>query len=299
MTLDITLLRSFVAVSRHRSISSAAQQVGRTQSAISMQMQRLEAVIGQPLLCRTGAGVALTAAGDRLLEQAGRILAAHDDALDALCGGGVGDGAGGGLRGAISFGCPEDYLAAYFPGLLKEFGARHDRVEIEVVCAPSVELRPLLQRRRLDLALVSVPQEADNPRILRPERFVWVGAHPTPDCLSRTVVPLALSAPGTLDHEAAITAMEQAGRAYRIAFASNSLAGLLAVTRSGQAISVVTRSAVPPDLSVLGQGVPALPDIGISLAYASPRPSRVVQAFGAMVEEHLRQDGREVCSGGM
>lgn len=279
--LEILLLRSFVAVSRSRSISTAARQVGRTQSAISMQMQRLEALVGQPILRRTGAGVALTAAGDRLLSHAERILGAHDEALAAI--------SGTGLQGSISFGCPEDYLTTFFPDLLKGFAAVHSGVEIEVVCAGTVELRKLLQRKRIDLALVSVPKDAEAGHIIRPETFVWVANHPRPPILDRAILPLALSAPGTLDHEAAIGAMSGAGSAYRIAFASNSLAGLLAVTRSGEAISVITRSAVPQDLYVLDGLLPALPNIGISLAYASTRPPPIATAFGAFVQSNLAQ----------
>ena len=107
----------------------------------------------------------------------------------------------------------------------------------------------------------------------------------------RGQLPLALAAPETLDHRAACDAMDRAGRAYRIAFASNSLAGLLAVARSGQAISVITRSAVPGNLHVLGAPMPALPDIGISLAYASTRPSALVRAFGEFVATNLRPKG--------
>jgi DNA-binding transcriptional LysR family regulator len=282
-SLDILLLRSFVAVARTRSVSGAALRVGRTQSAVSMQMRRLEAVIGQPLLHRTGTGVGLTATGTRLLSYAERILAAHDEA--------VADLSGAGLQGSISFGCPEDYLTAFLPDLLKGFTERNRDVEIEVVCAPTVDLRPLLHRRRIDLALVSLPREAEASRIIRPESFVWVADAPAPEILARQVLPLALAAADTLDHRAACDAMDRAGRAYRIAFASNSLAGLLAVARSGQAISLVTRCAVPDDLHVLGAPMPALPDIGISLAYASTRPSAVVGAFGSFVEANLRPRG--------
>lgn len=282
-SLDILLLRSFVAVARTRSVSGAALQVGRTQSAVSMQMRRLESVIGQPILHRTGTGVGLTATGDRLLAHAERILSAHDEALAGL--------SGAGLQGAVSFGCPEDYLTAYLPDLLKGFTERNSGVEIEVVCAPTVELRPLLQRRRIELALISLPIGAEAGRIIRPESFVWVANAAAPAILASNVLPLALAAPDTLDHRAACAAMDRAGRAYRIAFASNSLAGLLAVARSGQAVSVVTRSAVPEDLFVLEAPLPALPDIGISLAYASMRPSAVVRAFGAFVEENLRPRG--------
>ncbi|MGD9507619.1 MAG: LysR family transcriptional regulator [Geminicoccaceae bacterium] len=282
-SLDIVLLRSFVAVARTRSVSGAALQVGRTQSAVSMQMQRLEGVIGQPILHRTGMGVALTATGDRLLSHAEKILAAHDEAMADL--------SGAGLQGPISFGCPEDYLTAFLPDLLRGFTERNSRVEIEVVCAPTVELRPLLQRRRIDVALVSLPIDAEPGRIIRAESLVWVANAPAPAILAGKVLPLALSAADTLDHRAACDAMDRAGWAYRIAFASNSLAGLMAVARSGQAVSVVTRSAVPDDLHALGAPLPPLPDIGISLAYASVRPSAVVRAFGRFVEENLRAAG--------
>ncbi|BBK38860.1 LysR family transcriptional regulator [Allostella sp. ATCC 35155] len=279
LDLDPLLLRSFIAVARAGTISAAAQQVGRTQSAVSMQMRRLEAVVGQPILYRTGAGVALTAAGDRLLRHAERILVAQDEALA--------DVAGKGLRGTIGFGCPEDYLTAFFPAILRSFGADHGGVEIEVVCAPTIELRPLLQRRRIDLALVSLPEDAEPRRIIRPEKLVWVADRPRPEILASRILPLALSAPGTIDHDAARKAMDRAGRAYRIAFASSSLAGLLAVTRSGQAISVVTRSAVPADLHVLDGPLPPLPAIGISLAYAAARPPLIVGTFGGFVARYL------------
>ena len=279
--LEILLLRSFVAVARTGSISGAARQVGRTQSAVSMQMRRLETIIGQTILRRIGSGVEPTAAGNQLLSHADRILSAHDGALSTF--------QDTKLRGLISFGCPEDYLAVFFPELLKGFRARHDAIEIEVVCAPTTELQTLLQRRRIDLALLSVPDNAGNDRIIRSERFVWVANRSAPKVIKGQTIPLALSAPNTLDHRAARTALEQAGLAYRIAFASNSLAGLLAVTRSGQAISVVTRSAVPPDLHMLDTPLPPLPSIGISLAYASTNPSAIVQEFGDFVSDNLGQ----------
>lgn len=278
--LDILLLRSFLAVSRSGSISAAAQRVGRTQSAVSMQMRRLETVVGQPILHRTGSGVELTATGERLLSHAEQILGAHDDAVARL--------SGRGLQGAISFGCPEDYLTAFFPDLLKRFGLQHCGVEIEIVCAPTVELHALLRRRRVDAALISLPGDTGSDDVIRRESFVWVASHPDPDILKIPVVPLALSAPDTLDHRAARTAMDGAGRAYRIAFASNSLAGLLAITRSGQAISVVTRSAVPQDLHALEDPLPVLPEIGISLVYASSRPSITTKSFGEFVINSLR-----------
>lgn len=283
-SLDIPLLRSFLAIARTGSISAAAGQVGRTQSALSMQMRRLEDITRQPLLHRTGQGMALTAAGERLLAQAERILAAHDEALDSIT--------GRALSGALSVGCPEDYLTSFFPALLRGFAAAHPAVDIEIHCAPTVELHGLLRRRRVDLALTSVAEGTTGVALLREEPLVWVAADRAPGFLSDPVLPLALSAAETLDHRAARMALDQAGRAYRLAFASASLAGLLAVARAGLAVSVVTRSAVPGDLYVLEDGLPPLPRLGVTLSQASDNPSPLAQAFADYVTRALTASGR-------
>lgn len=272
--LDLALLRSFAIVARTGSISGACLQIGRTQSALSMQMHRLESAIGQPLLHRSGSGVRLTTAGEKLLVHAEALLARHDEILA--------DMVGTGLRGSVSFGCPEDYSAAFLPELLRGFCARHPEVELRMVCAPTLELRPLLHRRQIEMALVSVPDPAGR-EVIRPAELVWVANEPQPAVLRQASLPLALSAPLTLDYRAACAAMEAVGRRYRVAFASNSLAGLIAIARSGHAISVLTGMAVPADLHVVTAEVPALPRIGIALEYADPRPSLAVRALG----EHI------------
>jgi DNA-binding transcriptional LysR family regulator len=271
--LDFALLRNFAIVARSGSISVASSQIGRTQSALSMQMQRLEQVIGEPLLHRSGSGVRLTIAGEKLLAHAETLLAKHDEILADMC--------GTGLKGSISFGCPEDYSIAFLPGLLKGFCAHYPAVELRMVCAPTLELRPMLHRRQIELALVSLPDPATR-EVIRSEDLIWVANAPEPDVLGQAILPLALSAPMTLDYRAC-DAMDAVDRRYRIAFASNSLAGLIAIARSGHAISVLTRMAVPPDLSIV-MGLPALPTIGIALEFSDPRPSLAVKALG----DHIR-----------
>ncbi|HEY5796275.1 MAG TPA: LysR family transcriptional regulator [Bosea sp. (in: a-proteobacteria)] len=275
--LDLVLLRNFAVIARTGSISLASLQVGRTQSALSMQMQRLEDQIGQPLLHRSGSGVRLTTAGQKLLTHAETLLARHDEVLADMC--------GAGLRGAVNLGCPEDYSIAFLPDLLRGFCALHPDVELRMVCAPTSELRPLLHRRQIEMALVSVA-DAGSKEVIRQEHFVWVANEAEPAILSQASLPLALSAPMTLDHRAACEAMEQVGRRYRIAFASNSLAGLIAIARSGHAISALTRMAVPPDLHVVRDCLPPLPSIGIALEFADQRPSEAATALG----EHIRAE---------
>ncbi|MCU4178439.1 LysR family transcriptional regulator [Bosea sp. BH3] len=276
--LDLALLRNFAVVARSGSISLASLQVGRTQSALSMQMQRLEEALGQALLHRSGSGVRLTVAGEKLLAHAESLLARHDEILA--------DMGGAGLKGSVSLGCPEDYSIAFLPDLLRGFLAAHPDVELRMVCAPSSELRPLLHRRQIDMALVSVPDPEGN-EVIRRESFVWVASEPEPAILAQDSLPLALSAPVTLDYRAACDAMEAVNRRYRVAFASNSLAGLIAIARSGHAISVLTRMAVPPDLHIVAAGLPTLPTIGIALEFAELKPSSAAKALGSHIRAVL------------
>lgn len=275
LTLDLALLRNFAVVARTGSISAACLQVGRTQSALSMQMHRLESLLGQPLLHRSGSGVRLTTTGEKLLAHAEALLSRHDEIIADMC--------GLGLKGSVSLGCPEDYSITFLPEILKGFCALNPNVELRMVCAPTTDLRPLLHRRQIELALVSVPDAAGS-EVIRPESFVWVANAPEPEVLDQPTLPLALSAPMTLDYRAACAAMDAVGRRYRIAFASNSLAGLIAIARSGHAISVLARTAVPPDLHIVTAGLPTLPTIGIALEYADLKPSLAAQALG----DHIR-----------
>ncbi|MBA8879007.1 LysR family transcriptional regulator [Phyllobacterium myrsinacearum] len=280
--LDLRLLVTFVHAVRSGSLSAAAVQVGRTQSAVTMQMQRLEEIVGQDLLYRGGSGVRLTGNGERFLEYAERILSIHDEAITAF--------SGGGLRGSIVFGCPEDYLVSTFPSLLQSFGRTHPDVEIKVVAASTDQLRKLLHSKQVDLALVSMSSWADSHDVVWTEALVWVGRQPTFElCNFGDTVPLALSASNTIDHKAACEAMVRVGQRYRISYASNSLAGLVAVTRSGLAVSVMTEQAVPSDLHVLGNPLPALPSLGISLAFTESDQSPATKAFAQHIRRVLRR----------
>jgi DNA-binding transcriptional LysR family regulator len=278
-TLDIDLLRSFASVAETGALSRAASRIGRSQAALSMQMKRLEDLVGQPLLTRTGRGVVLTVQGERLLVHARRILSSHDDALAEL--------SGGSLSGSLRFGCPDDYAQAFLPTLLRGFAQHHPAAAIEVICAATPRLQAQFDRGGLDLTLVSVPL-SDGRAVLRRENLVWVVPRDATSSWSDPV-PLALGDPDTLDHRAALAALDRAGRGYRIAYASGSLSGLLAVVRSGQAVAVLTRSAVPADLRILtpASGLPALARIGVTLRIEERHATPLARAFARHVEAIL------------
>lgn len=275
--LDLDLLRTFAVIAETGALSRAAVRVGRTQAAISLQVKRLEAIVAQTLLDRSGRGVTLTPQGTRLLAHAQRILRYHDEALAEL--------SGKGLTGTIRFGCPDDYAVVILPQLLRGFAREHPEVLVEVYCAHTPRLLDRLDRHALDLALTSFPEQEKGAAIIRWEPLVWVGSVGS-TAPNLNPLRLALSDPDTLDHRAARRSLEAVGRSYRLAYASASLAGLTAVVRSGQAIAVLTRTAVPEDLRVLPpeSGLPPLPSVGIALTVATPQPAAVVSAFA----EHVR-----------
>lgn len=288
--LDLKLLTTFVRAAHAGTLSAAAIQVGRTQSTVSMQIQRLEDALGQSLFHRSGSGVRLTGAGERFLGYAERILRLHDDAVSSF--------SDQGLRGAITFGCPEDYLIAFFPALLKSFGAIHRDIEIRVVSAPTPELQKLLHARQIDMALVSTPDIAAGVEtggdVIRTEQLAWVGSKPTLELHDfnqntdpQSPIPLALAAANALDHRSARDAMDSARLSYQIAYASNSLAGLIAVTRSGLAISVMMQKAVPSDLFILKSPLPPLPKLGLHVLKSEINPSPATDAFADHITKML------------
>lgn len=277
--LDIDLLRTFVAIAETRTLGRAAQRIGRTQAAVSMQVQKLEALLSQPLLNRTGRGVTLTLHGERLLGHARTLLRHHDAA--------VADLTGAGLTGTLRFGCPDDYAAAFLPHILRSFAGRHPQVLVEVVCAPTPRLLEQLAKHALDLALISTAESDRSAAVLRREPLVWVGNRHD-HAATQEPLQLALSDPDTLDHRAARERLDAAGRPYRVAYASGSISGLLAVVRSGQAIAVLTQAAVPADLQILPTDehrLPPLPTVGLTVQFDLPRPPELVAEFA----EHLQR----------
>lgn len=276
--LDIDLLRTFVAIAEKHTLGRAAGEIGRTQAAVSMQVKKLEHLLNQPLLNRTGRGVVLTLHGERLLGHARTILRHHDAA--------VADISGAGLSGTLRFGCPEDYAAAFLPQILRSFAGRHPQVFVEVFCAPTPRLQERLRTHAVDLALTSTADVDGATPVVRREPLVWVG-NQHDRASEREPLQLALSDPDTLDHRAACDRLDAAGRPYRVAYASGSMSGLLAVVRSGQAIAVLTQAAVPADLQILptGERLPPLPTVGLSVQFDLRRPSALVAEFG----EHLQR----------
>ncbi|MFZ5747152.1 MAG: LysR family transcriptional regulator [Pseudomonadota bacterium] len=256
--LDLDLLRAFVAVAAARSVTQAAAAVGRTQSAVSMQVRRLEDILGTPLIERTGHGVRLTPTGDRTLRHARRLLNLHDEIIAEL--------RGNGPMGTVRFGLPDDYAAPFIPPLIGTFTARYTQIALKITCAPTPELQNELETGRIDVALLTFPR-SPTTSFVRLEPLVWVAGQALALEPSEPL-PIALSHPDSIDRKAALSALDLHGRPYRVVCESGAATTLKAVVRSNLAVAVLARCSAPKDLRILtkADGLPDLPAVEISVA---------------------------------
>ncbi|HZH26500.1 MAG TPA: LysR substrate-binding domain-containing protein [Azospirillaceae bacterium] len=260
---DIDLLRALVAVVDTGGFTAAAERLNRTQSAVSMQIKRLEGVCGRRLLERARSGVRPTEAGERLVAHARRILMLHDAAVQDLT--------GAQADGKVRLGMPDDYAATFLPPVIARFQAAFPRVEVEVRCELSVHLAAEVEAGRLDVALVTRRPGTASGRFVRREPLVWVGAAGHRPELADPV-PLCVFPDACLFRPHMTAALESAGRRWRVAFTSGSHSGVLSAVACGLGLSALAHGTVPSGLRILGpaDGLPPLPAVELELLEARP-----------------------------
>lgn len=242
--LQIDWLRSFVAAVDAGSLSGGAHEVHRSQSAVSMQIQKLEAAAACRLMARGPRQLDLTPQGQVLLGFARRMLDLQAEAQAALQGEAV--------SGQVRLGVPDDYASKYLTPVLKRFAPRYGGVEIQLDCEQSTSLIPRVVSGDLDLALVS----RDHPRrgtLLFHEPMVWVGSAQF-EVWKRSPLPIAVYEATSLGRRSAIHSLAVQGRPYKVVYNSSSLAGQIAAVESGLAVAALTQCSAPAHLMVLGMG---------------------------------------------
>ncbi|MGI9302142.1 MAG: LysR substrate-binding domain-containing protein [Gammaproteobacteria bacterium] len=277
---DTDLLRTVVAVADSGSFVAAARQMHLTQSAISMQMKRLEQTVGTSLFRRQGRSVAFTNDGEKLLGYGRRILSLHEEAFASL--------KPPELAGRVRIAAPDDYVVRYLPIILARFKRKYPLVEVNVSCAPSMSIFPALENQEFDLALVTCVPGSEKGLILRQDPTVWATnerhlAH------EEDPLPLVLFQQ-CMFRDWALKALAAAGRDYRISYSSHSISSLQSATLAGLGVAVLGRSNVPKGLRILGpdDGFPELPTATIAVQRAPGANSRVIDYLSGHIEESFR-----------
>ena len=279
VTLDPDLLRAFVLIAEGASFTRAAAMVGRTQSAVSMQVKRLEETLGQPVLMRgKGGATELTAHGHFLLSRARQVLALNDEIVAAFRQPTV--------AGVVRLGTPDDYALSFLPPVLKRFAESHPAVEVEVTCASSSDLVPRMRAGELDLTLISDGHEPRGwetvPLWRGPLQWITSVRH-APH--RRSPLPLALARGNCVWRAAALAGLDRAGVPYRIAYTSATQVGTHAPVVAGLAVTVSALSWLPDSLRPLrpDEAPCALPEFGIRLLRARHGDNPVADALAAHI----------------
>ncbi len=254
--LEIALLRSFVTAVRSGSISRAATALGHTQPALSQQLRKLESAVGRPLLYRSPSGVSLTRAGEDLLPYAERILALSAQALTET---------GRALTGHCGVGLLEDLAASQLPQAFADLARLHPGATLEVLILPDAAMREAYDTGRVQLVLDEVRYLPGPPRWTVRRPLVWAVGQGV-DIAADPLPVVAFSGTCTW-RTSVLEALERADRRWRVAFESNSLAGVLAGLRTGLGVAALMPVNLEPAMACHdADALPTLPDVELGLA---------------------------------
>lgn len=244
--LDSDLLRTFLAVAEAGSVTDGATRIYRSQSATSIQIKRLEDILGQPVFERHGRGVTLSDTGRRLLPVAQDVTARLDAALR--------DVSQSAVSGKLRVGIPDDHGRAKLAEIIAAFARHHPKVELDVTCALSTGFPAALEKGALDLAIYELECPKQHEEVLFEDPTYWVSsAHrgfPSDERL-----PVALFDHACWWRNAAIASLDVRARPYRIAYSSQSVSGVIAAVEAGIAIGLLGRSSLHAGLSIVGEGL--------------------------------------------
>jgi DNA-binding transcriptional LysR family regulator len=276
--LDLDVLRTFVAIAETGSFTTAATAVYRTPSAVSMQIKKLEDILGRSVFSRDARSVALTTDGEMLLGYARRLLAINREAVAKFI---IPD-----IVGVVRLGSPDDYGERVLPHVLKRFAQSHPSIAVDVVIDQSVNLRRRMDDRMLDITLLtnSYKTSAVGAEALLTEPIVWAGAKGGCAHL-REPLPVSIWEEGCAWRAGALEALGRDGRDYRVAYMSSHTAAQRAAIMADLAVAPLPKSFLGNDMVELGpkDGLPTIGNYDLAMV-VSPDASAPVKA----VADHIR-----------
>lgn len=276
MELQIDYLRTFIVLAETKGFTKTGMQINKSQSAVSMQIKRLEEEVGRQLFERIGKTVKLTDDGQTLMKYAMRIIKEHDDAVRAL--------SKPELEGFVRFGSPEHYTIGVLPKLLAGFASIYPDVLVEMHCENSDVIKNSVDKGSLDIGICT--QITEGGQIIFHDPVVWVA---TPDFIMQKhkTLTVAVFEEGCIFRTWALEALEKFNINYRIVYVSHSISGLIDAVRAGLAIAPLIQSNVPDDLKIVGlkDGLPVLPVSNIVLHKTKKKTSEIIDCFSQHIIE--------------
>lgn len=284
--LDLDLLNTLVAIAETGNFSTAAQAVHRTPSAVSMQVKKVEEIVGRPVFVRDSRSVLPTADGERLIAHARRLLALNREVLSEFV--------QPDLAGEVRLGALDDVAERYLPEMLRRFSETHPGVAVTVVVENTRRMMEMVRERRLDMTIVTRNAQfcgtGDTELLLR-EPLVWA-ARRGGLAVEKNPLPVSVWENGCAWRAAALEGLARSGRDFRITFESAHISGQRAAILADLVVAAVPRSSLGGDVVEVDQdaGLPDLPDYALGLQLG-PNPSAPVRAAA----DHLRASFARCC----
>lgn len=286
ITFDLDVLRTFVTGMELGSFAKAAERLGRSTSAVSAQLKKLEEQADTPIFRKAGRGLALTEAGETMLGYARRLIELNDEAATAI--------RDVELEGWVRLGLQEDFGEAVLPDVLGRFARAHPKVRIEARIGRSHELAERVLSGNLDMALAwhdgkTLPHSRHivdvQSRWIGPAKPVEAGRH------HGEALPLVMFEAPCLLRTVATETLDRAGLAWRMAFSSPSLGGIWAAVAAGLGLTIRTDIGLPANVRALAPGLlglPALPKMALHLHQKDAELDPVAARLGEILLEAVR-----------
>ena len=273
--LDLDQLQSFCAIADCGSFTEAARRVHKTQSAVSMQIKRLEERLGEELFLRDGRTVVLTSEGEALYGRARKMLRLNAEIVDLF--------SSEDLAGSIRFGVPDDYAVRLLPVILSSFQRTHPRIVVDVRCQPSEELLEGMRTGRYDIVVFTQGTRQEFGELFRTERMFWVASQGG-TALSLDPLPIA-GGVHCCWKDNAIAVLDRVGRDYRIAYTSSNATAISSAVLADLAVGFLPESALQPGMKVIAEapGLPRLKDAQIALMRASHAYGGIFDALASHI----------------
>ena len=280
---DLDVLRTFVTGVEFNSFAKAADRLGRSTSAVSAQLKKLEEQVGTPVMTKSGRGLVLTPTGETLLSHARRLLELNDGIFQTLH--------ESQTAGTVRLGLQEDFGEHFLSDILRRFVQTYPSVNLEVRIARNAELLALLESADLDLALTwDTGHLSPYATRLGETQMHWIGARDVPllAALDDSSLPLIMFDAPCVLRSAATQALDAAQIPWRIALTSPSVGGIWAAVAAGLGLTLRTRIGLPSHLTVVS-GLPPVPSLGYVLHSNGDDPTPATQQLAALIKTSLQE----------
>lgn len=278
MTIDTISLQCFIASAETGSFTKAAARVGRTQSAVSQQVAKLENLLGK-ILFKRSKNLELTSDGEIFLNYANQIFSLHNEAVDRF--------KEPELKGEVRFGIPDDFASVFLYQVLSEFISIHPNISLHIECDLTMNLYENFNKKKLDLVLLKMPRpkDVDFSTELSSEKLCWVGNQKI--IKNAKALPLVLSPKPCVYRKAAIEALNEKEIKWRIAFSSHSYSGIIAAVKAGLGLTILPHKMIPKDLSIIrSENLPKLKSSNVSLLKLTDK-NQAINSFESFIIKHL------------